>query len=69
MSEEEKPKKLLEWRWPGKRPLGRPRKRWIEGADKAVEKREASIGEIEEIRKHERRGKWRSLIKDAPANR
>ena len=34
--EEKKPKRFLEWFPPGKRPLGHPRMRWIQGIDKAL---------------------------------
>ena len=51
MNEEKKPKKFLEYRPLGKRPLGRPRKRWIEGVDKALEERGTSIKEVQESKK------------------
>ena len=36
MDTEKKSGNLLEWRPPGKRPTGRPRRRWIEGVDFSI---------------------------------
>ena len=69
MGEEKKPRKYLEWRPQGKRPVGRPRKRWIEGVSSALERRGTSLAEVEESRRYENRGEWRSLLRGSPADR
>ena len=51
MEEERKEKKYLMWRPPGKRRVGRPRKRWIEGIDRALERRGTSREEVERYNK------------------
>ena len=69
MSEEKKPKQFLQWFLPCKRPLGSPRARWIQGIDKALEKRGTSIREVEESKIYVRRVEWRNFVKDSPADR
>ena len=49
--------------------MGRPRMRWIQGIKKALEKRGTSIKDVEESKIYERRGEWRNLVKDSPADR
>ena len=61
MSEERRPKQLLEWFPSSKRPLGRPRMRWIQGINKSLEKRGTSLKEVEESKIYERRGEWGTL--------
>ena len=69
MSEEKRPKQFLEWFPHGKRPLGRPRMRRIQGINKALEKRGTSIREVEDSKIYERRVEWRNYVKDSPADR
>ena len=69
MNDESKPKKYLEWRPPGKRPVGRPRKRWIEGVESALEKRGISLREVQYFRRYDDRDEWRAFLRDSPADR
>ena len=39
MDEERLPKRYLEWKPQGKRPVGRPRKRWMDGIREALERK------------------------------
>ena len=64
-----KAKTLLERPSPRKMQLGRPRKRCIEGVDKAFEKRGITIREVEESKKYEKRGKWRNCIQDSQTDK
>ena len=41
----------------------------LEGFNKALEKRGISIKEVEESKIYERRGEWRNLVQDSPADR
>ena len=69
MDTEKKPRKFLEWRPPGKRPTGRPRRRWIEGVEAALKRRGTSLREIEENKIYERREDWSCLVKSSLADR
>ena len=69
MDTEKKPRKFLEWRPTGKRPTGRPRRRWIEGVEAALKRRGTSLREIEENKIYERREDWRCLVKSSLADR
>ena len=69
MEEGAKQRKYLEWRPAGKRPVGRPRKRWTEGVDKALQRRGTSLSEVEEAGEYEDRDTWRRLLKSSPADR
>ena len=69
MDTEKKQRKLLEWRPPGKRPTGRPRRRWIEGVEAALKRRGTSLREIEENKIYERREDCRSLVNSSLTDR
>ena len=69
MTDDRKPKKYLQWRPAGRRPVGRPRRRWIEGVGSALTARGTSLGEVEESRRYEDRGEWRSFLRSSPADR
>jgi len=69
MDEEKKPLKYLKWRPAGKRPVGRPRKRWIEGVSKAICRRGLSLEEVEELHTYENRDNWRAFLMRSPADR
>ena len=59
----------LEWKSQGKRPVGRPRKRWLDGIGEALERRGLTIGDVEERRIYEDREIWRDVVKYSPADR
>ena len=63
------PRRYLEWKPQGKRPVGRPRKRWLDGVGEALERRGLRIGDEEEGRTYEDREIWRNVIKYSPADR
>ena len=54
MDTEKKPRKFLEWLSTGKRPTGRPKRRWIEGVEAALKRRGTSLREIEENKNYKR---------------
>ena len=62
MDEERYARKYLEWRPRGRRPVGRPRKRWMEGVAEAAEKRGKSVTTIERERFYDNRGAWRNFV-------
>ena len=57
------PKKYLEWTPDGRRPVGRPRKRWLENIDMCLRKRGSSLLETERDRLFDDRRQWRELLK------
>ena len=69
MDDGSKPKKYLEWRPPGKRPVGRPRKRWIEGVGSALERRGTTLREVRDFRRYDDRDEWRTFLRDSPTDR
>ena len=62
-------RRYLEWKPQGKRPVGRPRKRWLDGVGEALERRGLRIGDVEEKRIYEDREIWRNVVKYSPADR
>ena len=69
MEKERKQKKYLMWQPPGKRPVGRPRRRWIEGIDRALERRGTSREEVERYNRYDERQEWRRFLQNSPADR
>ena len=69
MDEERLAKRYLEWKPQGKRPVGRPRKRWIDGVGEALERRGTCLRDVEERRTYEDRDNWRDVVKCSPADR
>ena len=69
MEEERKQKKYLMWQPPGKRPVGRPRRRWIEGIYRALERRGTSREEVERYNRYDKRQEWRRFLQNSPADR
>ena len=55
--------KYLEWKPEGKPPVGRPRKRWREGVDKALRRRDTEMREVEERRSFDDRMGWRKFLR------
>lgn len=64
-----KAKKYLMWKPEGKRPVGRPRKRWIDGVKTSLERRDTSLQEVENNRRYEDRDDWRRFLRGSPADR
>lgn len=69
MEETRIPKRYLQWKPHGKRPVGRPRKRWLDGVDEALRRRGRTLAQVEENRSYEDRDSWRGIIKCSPADR
>lgn len=59
-------KKYLDLRPEGRRPVGRPRKRWMEGVSEAVESRNETLENVENNRLYEDRLAWRQFIRGGP---
>lgn len=69
MEDERYPKKYLAWQPRGRRPVGRPRKRWLDCVDEKLRDRGTSVQEVETTRLFEDRGRWRLFIHGRPADR
>ena len=69
MEEGRCPKKYLDWRPQGKRPVGRPRKRWIEGVEKAVRRRGSTMEEMRNSQLYYDRDRWRHFTLVLPTDR
>ena len=63
MEEDRKPRKYLEWKPQGRRPVGRPRKRWMEGVCDGLEKRGLDMEQVEEEQMYEDRARWRQIVR------
>lgn len=59
----ERLRRILVWRPEGRRPAGRPRKRWMESIAEAVQRRGATMGEVEENRTFADREVWRRFTR------
>ena len=57
------PKQTMEWVPTERRPVGRPRTRWIKGVEEALEKRDTNLPEVQEREIYEDRDAWRRLVK------
>jgi hypothetical protein len=60
MGEERKVYKVLVGNPEGKRPLGRPRRRWEDGI--RIDLREIGLGDVDWIRLSEDRDRWRAVV-------
>ena len=61
MTDDRYPKKALNWTPEGRRPVGRPRMRWMKGVEEGLEKRGTTIEEVTEEELYQNRRSWRSL--------
>ena len=57
------PRKFLEWQPEGPRPVGRPKKRWRENVNLAMNKRGYSMQQVEDARLYEDRQRWRRFLR------
>ena len=62
MEEDRLPKIMLEWTPQGRRPVGRPRRRWMEGIREALVRREEDPNELERDDVYLRRNEWRRIV-------
>jgi hypothetical protein len=60
MGEERKVYKVLVGKPEGKRPLGRPRRRWEDGI--RIDLREIGLGGVDWIRLFQDRDRWRAVV-------
>ena len=56
------PKRWHRWTPNIKRPIGRPRKRWIDQVKQALERRRTTLAEVMENELFEDRRRWRELV-------
>ena len=62
-------KRYLEWKPQGRRAVGRPRKRWLDGGGEALERREVLLADVDEERMYEDRDAWSDVVKCLPTDR
>ena len=62
MPEHSEVKRALTWTPEGPRPLGRPRKRWLDNIKEALISRGTTIEEVERTRVYNDRSVWRGLV-------
>jgi hypothetical protein len=60
IGEERKLYKILVGKSEGKRPLGRPRRRWEDGI--RMDLRETGLGELDSIRLAQERDRWQAVV-------
>lgn len=65
MNDSRHAKKYMEWVPQGRRPVGRPRRRWIEGVEAGLRRRGITLGEVEQHRLYEDRAEWRGLVRSS----
>ena len=63
MNEERYPRRFLEWIPQGRRPVGRPKMRWLQNIERGVERRGSSLREVGQMRLYENRQEWRQFLK------
>ena len=63
MEENRGPLKYYKWNPAGKRPVGRPRKRWKDGIREAVAARGETLDHVEETELFADRGEWRTFTR------
>ena len=57
------PRKFFEWQPDGTRPVGRPKRRWGENVDSAMQRRGYSIQQVEDARLYEDRQRWGHFLR------
>ena len=63
MDENRQPVKFYKWTPAGKRPVGRPRKRWKEAIHDALVARGETLEHVEEMEKFADRTEWRTFTR------
>ena len=63
MNEQQYPVKYYQWQPQGKRPTGRPRKRWRDGIRQAIEARGGTMEEVEREQLYADRALWRDFVR------
>ncbi|XP_076052749.1 uncharacterized protein LOC143032168 [Oratosquilla oratoria] len=62
MEDNRTPKRWLNWRPRGRRPPGRPRKRWCDNINEALRNRGSSLQQVLQERRYDDRTDWRRLM-------
>ena len=65
MNGERYPRRFLDWTPQGRRPIGRPKMRWLQNIKRGAERRGSSLDEVDETRLYEDRQAWRQFLKQA----
>ena len=63
MPADEYPKHYLNWTPQGRRPVGRPRMRWMQGVERALESRGLSLEQVNQQEVYEHREDWRRIVR------
>ena len=63
------PRRYLQWKPEGRRPIGRSCKRWLDGVDEAVRRRGKSLAQVEESEIYKYRKNWREMVRCLPSDR
>ena len=61
MEDRRYPLKYYNWRPEGRRPVGRPRKRWRDAINEAVTERGTTLNLVEETEMYDDRSEWRNF--------
>ena len=69
LGEDKQPKRYLMWKLEGKGPVGRSRKRWIEGVEAALDNRGTSVQEVETNKRYDDRWDWRGFLRGSLTDR
>lgn len=63
MNENRHARKYMDWKPQGRRPVGRPRKRWMDGVRESLARRGTTLEDVEANRDYEDRAEWRRLVR------
>ena len=69
MSDRRYPKKAFLWTPQGKRSVGRPRKRWIEGIQRAMVRRGTTLHDVNAEGRYDDRVGWRQFVRSSTTDR
>ena len=69
MEEDKMPKRYLMWKPEGKRPAGRPRKRWIDGVEATLGNKGISVQEVDTNKKYDNRRDRREFFRGSLTDR
>ena len=62
MNDDQFPRKYLQYRPQGRRPVGRPRRRWMEGVGEALTARGINLADVEREELYADRQEWRRIV-------
>ena len=64
MNDARYPARFYNWQPEGRRPAGRPRRRWRDGVAEAIARRRMTLEEVEERGLYMDRSVWRGFVRD-----